>query len=144
MTAGDVRGPDRPRGPRSERFGRDERLRLRVDYLRCYRQGKRRQGAHALLYFLGNGLGCPRLGITASRKVGAAVERHRLKRCIREIYRRSEERWQVPAMDLVVHLKPEAKGVDFADLREDLLRLFRGVRLPAAAEKRNPPKQGSA
>jgi ribonuclease P protein component len=111
-------------GRRSERIARDERLRLRVDFLRCYRQGKRRQAASALVYYFPNGLAHPRLGITASRKVGQAFERHRLKRRIREIYRRSAARWELPAVDVVVHLKPEAKGVAFAALSEELVRLL--------------------
>jgi ribonuclease P protein component len=124
--------------PGGGRFSREQRLRLRGDYLRCYREGRRRQGAPALIYFLPNELGHPRLGITASRKVGAAVERHRLKRRIREIYRRSAERWQLPAVDLVVHLKPEAKGFEFPALRAEVERLLRSV----AAQQQSAPSGG--
>ena len=70
----------------------------------------------------------PRLGITASRKVGKAVVRHRLKRRIKEIYRRWQDRGQLPASDLVVHLKPEAGKSDFPALRSELLRLLSGLR----------------
>lgn len=67
------------------------------------------------------------MGITASRKVGSAVVRVRLKRRIREIYRRWEERASLPALDLIVHLKPEAGKSDFVSLRQELTRLWGGL-----------------
>ena len=125
-------GGERPSGSPArgagERLPSRERLQRRTDYLRCYRTGRRRQGSLAIIYFAPNQLGHPRIGITASRKVGKSVERHRLKRRIKEIYRRWQDRGQLPALDVVVHLKPEAGGSDFLALRAELLRLFSGLR----------------
>ena len=103
-----------------ERLQRGERLRQSADYLRCYRKGKRRAGRLALLYFIPNQLGHPRFGITASRKVGIAVRRQLVKRRLREIYRRSRNRRQLPPVDLVVHLQPQAANASFAALRSEL------------------------
>jgi ribonuclease P protein component len=129
--------PDEERRSRSapgaERLPAGERLRQRKDYLRCYRTGRRRHGSLAILYFVPNQLEAPRLGITASRKVGKAVVRHRLKRRIKEIYRRWPHRSQLPALDLVIHLKPEARESDFPALRSELLRLLSALR-----ERRGP------
>lgn len=111
----------------SERLARVQRLRRREDYQRCYRQGRRRHGALATLYFVPNELSHPRVGITVSRKVGKSVVRHRLKRRIKEVYRRWEERGRLPALDVVVHLKPAAANSDFPSLRKELLRLLRGL-----------------
>lgn len=110
-------------GP-GERLLPQERLRRRADYLRCYRTGRRRHGASATVHFVPNQLGHPRLGITASRKVGNAVVRQRLKRRIREIYRRWKDRGTLPPLDVVVHLKPGAGEVEFPAFREELLRLL--------------------
>lgn len=111
-------------GAAGQRLFPEERLRRRTDYLRCYRTGRRRNGSLATVYFVPNQLGHPRLGITASRKVGKAVVRQRLKRRIREIYRRWQDRSELPALDLVVHLKPEAGKSDFPGLKAELLRLL--------------------
>jgi ribonuclease P protein component len=116
-----------PAASGSQRLLPAERLRRRADYLRCYRKGRRRQGALALLYFAPNELGHARIGITASRKVGPAVTRHRIRRRIKEVYRRWNDRAKLPALDLVIHLKPEAREADFETLRSDLLRLLSGV-----------------
>jgi ribonuclease P protein component len=124
----------------SQRLLPKERLRRRADYLRCYRTGRRRHGALAILYFVPNQLGHPRLGITASRKVGPAVVRQRIKRRIKEVYRRWKDRDRLPAMDLVVHLKPEARQADFDALQAELLRLFSGL-LPRREPRPSPPAQ---
>ena len=116
---------DRPARPaRSEALPRDERLRRRREFLTCYRRGRRRHGSLLILYAFPNALSHPRLGITASRKVGGSVLRHRLKRRIREVYRRWSGRTSLPAVDLVVHVRPAARGADFSDLRRDLERLL--------------------
>jgi ribonuclease P protein component len=115
-----------PPAARRERLERSETLRRTENYRRCYASGRRKGGSFILLYSLPNGEGSPRLGMTASGKVGPAVMRHRLKRWTREIYRRYPRRAELPAVDLVVHMKPEASRAVFADFRRELERLLAG------------------
>ncbi len=111
-------------GGGDERLAPEHKLRRRADYLGCYQRGRRLHGALLTLHFVPNQLPHPRLGITASRKVGGAVVRQRLKRRVREIYRRWSKRQQLPAMDLVVHLKPTAAVSRFSDVSGDLLSVL--------------------
>jgi ribonuclease P protein component len=108
-----------------ERLRRELTLRRSSDYLRCYRRGRRLGGGLARLHYARNDLGHPRLGITASRKVGNAVVRNRLKRRVREIFRRWPGRQELPPVDVVVHLLPAAAGADFALLRGELSKQLR-------------------
>jgi ribonuclease P protein component len=95
---------DRPR--RRERFPPAVRVRRRTDYLAIQNRGRRVSGPNLLLFARP---GAGRLGITVSRKVGGAVLRNRLKRWIRECYRR--RRAELPAgVDLVVVARPPAAG----------------------------------
>ena len=113
-----------PPSPARERLERSETLRSTKDYRRCYASGRRKGGSFLLLYVLANESGAPRLGLTASGKVGGSVTRHRLKRWARETYRRWGRRRELPPLDLVVHFKPEAAKARFDDLRTELERLL--------------------
>ena len=107
-----------------EGLGRHQRLRQRRDFLRCYRQGRKRHGRLASLHFHANQEEDVRLGITASRKVGNAVLRHRAKRRVREIFRRFDGRPLLPAVDIVVHLWPGAGKAEFMTLSTEIERLL--------------------
>ena len=120
--AGEI--PQAREGQASERFRRSQTLRKTNDYRRCYAEGRRKGGAFLVLHSVINELGSPRFGQTASRKVGGAVERHRLKRWAREIYRRWPERHRLPANDLIAHFKPGAADSTFIEFRRELERLL--------------------
>jgi ribonuclease P protein component len=111
-----------------QRWRPEDRLTRRQDYLRGYRRGRRRHGPYAILYSVPNEHDHPRLGITASRKVGNSVVRHRLKRWIKETYRRWNGRAALPPLDLIVHLKPAARQASFEELRGEVQRLLGGLR----------------
>jgi len=94
-------------------------VRRRSDYLTIQNQGRRFGGAH-LLVFARAGTG--RIGITVSRKVGGAVVRNRVKRWIRECYRRRQP--EFPGhVDFVVVARPTAAGAGHAGLCRELAAL---------------------
>jgi ribonuclease P protein component len=111
----------------SEKLSAEEKIRRRAEYQRCYRKGRRRHGTYTTVHFVPNTLGHPRLGITATRKIGPAVVRNKLKRRAREIYRRWERRPELPALDIVVHFKPPAREASFEALETELLRQCRSL-----------------
>ncbi|MBA3319027.1 MAG: ribonuclease P protein component [Gemmatimonadales bacterium] len=70
--------------------------------------------------------GHPRMGLIVPRYQSSAVARNRLRRRIREIWRR-ELQQQQPAWDLVIRARREAYAAKFTALREDLLAWRRAV-----------------
>ena len=70
--------------------------------------------------------GHPRMGLIVPRFQSSAVARNRLRRRLREIWRR-EVQQQQPAWDLVIRARREAYAAKFAALREDLLAWRRAV-----------------
>jgi ribonuclease P protein component len=74
-----------------------------------------------------NALGYPRLGLSIGAKaVGDAVERNRVKRQVRESFRR--EAANLPALDLVVGARNGARTAHNARLRESLAGLWTEIR----------------
>lgn len=60
-----------------------ERLRTRDHYRRIYSDGVAKRSEHVVLISAANEVGCRRVGVVASRKVGNAVRRNRAKRLLR-------------------------------------------------------------
>jgi ribonuclease P protein component len=114
-------------GARDQGLAREQRIRRRAEFLRCYREGRRRGGQHSTLFYADGPPPDPRLGVTASRKVGGSVVRQRLKRRVREIFRRWDRRGELPALDLVFNLKPSAAQAGFEELRSEIERQLAGV-----------------
>ena len=70
--------------------------------------------------------GHPRMGLIVPRYQSSAVARNRLRRRIREIWRRELQQRQ-PAWDLVIRARREAYAATFAALRDDVLAWRRAV-----------------
>src|ERR1051326_6070887 len=96
--------------PRSEALPKEKRLAKRRDFLRTYETGRKFFARYSVLFVAANGLPYSRLGITATKKLGKANVRNRLKRWTREVYRRQREPLGLDGrpMDFVVKVKPNA------------------------------------
>ncbi len=89
-----------------------------------------------------NELGHARLGLAISKRVSKrAVERNRIKRLVRESFRRM--RHQLPAIDLMLMAREQAAGVAGAELLRDLDSLWQKL-LAAGAQATGPLKRTSA
>lgn len=103
----------------SERFSARDRVRRRSEYRRVQSTGQRVHSPRFVWLLLANGQSRPRLGITVTKKVASAVGRNRIKRVVREVFRR--HRHQVPAgFDLVAIAKREALGLSYAECSREL------------------------
>ena len=100
------------------------RLRKRADFLRLERTGRRRAGTRFVVLTQAREDGVSRIGITASRRVGGAVVRNRVKRLVREFFRRHRYRID-PAQDVVVIARPTAATATYAEVRRELGKALR-------------------
>ena len=73
-----------------------------------------------------NLVGHPRMGLIVPKFQSSAVARNRLRRRLREIWRR-EVQLDQPAWDLVIRARSEAYAAPFAALRDDVLAWRRAV-----------------
>ena len=115
------------RGP--EALPKPKRLAKRREFLRVYETGRKIFSRYAVLFFAGNDLAHSRIGITATKKIGKANVRNRLKRWTREVYRRERAPLDLDdrRLDIVVNVKPTAAEATFGDFRDDLARALRRI-----------------
>lgn len=107
-----------------ERFPATARLRVRADFKRVERRGRRRAGQLLIVVAQPSGLDRSRIGLTVTRKVGNAAQRNRWKRRLREVFRRNKEHFPT-GWDFVVIVKRSAPvDVSFDELRGELLTLM--------------------
>jgi ribonuclease P protein component len=123
------------------------RLRKHEDYQRVYREGKR-QSLPLMTYFfaarktqapiehgsaekpaLRRAIETPagsRVGLTAGRVLGNAVERNRIKRRMRQAIRQMQTELTAN-VDVVLHPRRTVLKAQFSEIERDVLRAFRAV-----------------
>ncbi|PLW83440.1 ribonuclease P protein component [Kineobactrum sediminis] len=121
--------------PQSEAFGKSRRLLTAADYRPVF-NGADSKASNRYLLLLGrwNNQPGPRLGLVIAKKnVRKAVQRNRIKRIAREMFRKLPE--DAPALDVVLMVR---RGIDqldnaqiFAILSEQWLKLQRVAVQPA-------------
>lgn len=112
-----------PEQLRPAAFGRRKKLLDSAQFRHVFENRISVYGQYFNLHAARNSLACPRLGVTVSRKVStSAVERNRIKRQVRESFRRIQQ--SLPDMDYVVVSKPGCKGQENNALRQELDALW--------------------
>lgn len=107
-------------------FPPGRRMRRRADFGRAFARRWVAADQRLTVYIRPNGLDQTRLGMSVTRRVGGAVARNRVKRCLREAFRRGYEQWPL-GWDLLCVPKPGIEAT-VAGYSESLHRLFlRGV-----------------
>ena len=76
-----------PQDAKSASWGPAEHVRKRADFELIYKTGTKRSGRLMTMFTREREEGVARLGIAATRKIGAAVARNRAKRLVRELFR---------------------------------------------------------
>lgn len=92
----------------NNRFTKGNRLITEKDFTRVYRDGTKFEGEFFVFYLLDKKEGKPRIGIVTPGNVGNAVERNRIKRIIRESFRKNKGFFD--KYDFIV--KPKKRAVE--------------------------------
>jgi ribonuclease P protein component len=113
-------------GSASQRLERASRIGRRGDFLLVYQRGQKIHSQNFVLYLMPNHLLCHRIGLTVSKKIGGAVLRNKVRRRLREIFRRNRPTWG-PGLDFVINAKKSIGEAEFGQLVDEWVRCVRKV-----------------
>jgi ribonuclease P protein component len=101
------------------------RLRNREDFSRIYRGGKSFANGQFVVYWSKQPSAEPfRLGVSASKKIGNAVVRNRMRRMIKEIVRHQADRI-VPRTDFILIVRKPATLMKMKEMEKSVLHVLK-------------------
>ena len=106
-----------------ERFPKTARLRKRAEFLNLSRIGQKLHSTNFVIISRANDGPESRLGITVSGKVGNSVTRNRIKRQVREFFRRRRALLR-PTADVLVIARKNAAGLGSRGIESELERIL--------------------
>ena len=112
-------------------------LKKNHEFRRLYNKGKSAASQYVVVYCRRNGSSDNRLGVTVSTKLGGAVQRNRIRRRFKEIYRLNESKL-TPGYDIVIVARMKSRFSGFYEIEASVLALFKKLDImEGAAAKGN-------
>ena len=110
-------------------------LKKNHEFRRLYNKGKSAATQYVVVYSKRNGRACNRIGITVGAKIGGAVQRNRVRRRLKEIYRLNESKLY-SGNDIVIVARTKSRYTGYRELENSVVTLFRKLKLLGTAEAR--------
>lgn len=104
------------------------RLRKNSEFQKVYKRGKNYWNRYLVLYTMKNGQNYTRVGFSLTKKYGNSVERNRIRRQMKEIYRLNSNR-VVGGYDLIFIPKIRIKKATYKEIEDAMLGLLKRSRL---------------
>lgn len=109
--------------PKRETFRKRDRLRRRRDFSRLFAEGTAVSESNLVVHAVVNELPHSRLAVSVNRKVGKAVPRNKIRRRIKEAFRRHRSELPLGFDLLCVVRKADPPAYAYECLKERLIRL---------------------
>jgi len=94
------------------------------EFKRLYTKGKNAASKYVVIYSRRNNRPENRLGVTVSTKVGGAVQRNRVRRRLKEIYRLNEKDLSA-GHDIVIVARVRSRFAGYGELEASVLNLLK-------------------
>ncbi len=127
-----------------ERLRKTDRIRGEKQYREHFQHARRSQTPALVVYLRPSPRAEARLGLAVSRKVGTAVQRNRVKRRLREIFRKRKASWlhfkgkACRGFDVVIRPKAPAAQCTYRQLEEQLQQALERCWTPRGRRKGRP------
>jgi ribonuclease P protein component len=102
-----------------EGLGSGDRIRRRSEYREIQKRGRRHHTRHFIILVLPNETGIRRIGVTVTKKVSSAVGRNRVKRLVREVFRRNRSVFP-DGSDVVLIARDGAAGLSYGQVLDEV------------------------
>ena len=112
-------------------------LKKNHEFKRLYNKGKSTASQCAVVYCRRNGRQENRLGVTVSTKIGGAVQRNRVRRRLKEIYRLNEHILSA-GYDIVIVARVRSRYAGYREIESSVLAAFRKLNLCVASNAQAP------
>ena len=107
-----------------QEFPKTDRILQRDLFRRVYEQGRKLQFRYFTAFILAKQANGPRIGVTATRKIGNAVQRNRARRLVREAFRKNK--WLAPGgVDIVINVKRPLVEAHYRDLESEFIAFLK-------------------
>ena len=103
----------------------NESLKKTNEFKKVFSQGNRRYGRYVILYILPGEKDDNRVGFIVKKSIGKAVQRNKIKRRLREIWRLKGKEI-ITGSDVIILAKKEIVEASFAEIEQEVVRLLRG------------------
>jgi ribonuclease P protein component len=108
---------------KDERLKKTDRVLKRDIFLRATRSKYAKKSMHFVVVELKGHVGEKKLGITASKRVGNAVKRNRVKRLIREFFRKNKEKLKKDTYYIII-AKKNSHTLSYNDVFNELSQMM--------------------
>lgn len=112
------------------------RLTKNLEFKNVYRSGRRWTSPFFTMYIKKNDLGCSRLGVSVSKKVGNSVVRNKIKRRIKEIVRTNYD-FIKSGWDIIFSVRPLSVNLDYATMEKEIKTLLKRGRIYSGKKVNN-------
>lgn len=103
---------------KKERLSKKERLRKNKEFEKVFKNGKKLWiDSILLIMYTPNELNYRRLGIVVSKKIKKATQRNKIKRWIRELFRRNKD-WFPENCDIIIIPHPNLLNLKYKEFLE--------------------------
>lgn len=116
-------------------MNKDYFLKKDLDFKKVYKKRKTFGNRNFTLYVRRNGLDHCRMGFSINKKVGKAVIRNRIKRRLRALYEKYNDRIN-PGWDYVLVVKTNVADMNFAQIESAFYHIFKISRSFKGKEKK--------
>ena len=101
-----------------------QNLKNKKEFGLVFSAGKKKVGKYIIVYMMPKKQGKNRLGVIVKKNIGNAVQRNRIKRVLREVWRNKGEQF-ISGHDVVILAKRRIIEVSFQDIESELENLIK-------------------